>query len=90
MQIDSAKGVRLYKVVHAHNVLLEEPEEVDKAPFLAYVPLPIPHVLRQQLRRACHPDAERPYRPGARRARSYGYHDQPALGCGLRRLAQPS
>jgi hypothetical protein len=25
-------------------VLLEEPEEVDKAPFLAYVPLPIPHV----------------------------------------------
>jgi hypothetical protein len=43
MQIDSSKGVRLYKVVHAHNVLLEEPEEVDKAPFLAYVPLPVPH-----------------------------------------------
>jgi hypothetical protein len=25
-------------------VLLDKPEEVDKAPFLAYVPLPIPHV----------------------------------------------
>jgi hypothetical protein len=44
MQIDSSKGVRLYKILHAGNVLLEEPEEVDKAPFLAYVPLPLPHV----------------------------------------------
>lgn len=44
MEIDSSKGVRLYKVLHAGNVLLDDPEEVDKAPFLAYVPLPIPHV----------------------------------------------
>lgn len=43
MKIDSSKGVRLYKVYHAHSILLEEPQEVDKAPFLAYVPLPVPH-----------------------------------------------
>jgi hypothetical protein len=39
-----SKGVRLYKVCHAGDKLLEEPQEVDKAPFLAYVPLPVPHV----------------------------------------------
>ncbi|MHC2284427.1 portal protein [Bradyrhizobium barranii] len=44
MEIDSAKGARLYKIVHAGGKLLDEPEEVDKAPFLAYVPLPLPHV----------------------------------------------
>jgi hypothetical protein len=44
MQIDSAKGARLYKIVHAGGKLLDKPEEVDKAPFLAYVPLPLPHV----------------------------------------------
>jgi hypothetical protein len=44
MQIDAVKGVRLYKVCHAGNTLLDKPQEVDKAPFLAYVPLPIPHV----------------------------------------------
>jgi hypothetical protein len=43
MQIDSSKGVRLYKICHAGNKVLDK-EEVDKAPFLAYVPLPIPHV----------------------------------------------
>lgn len=42
MQIDSTKGVRLYKICHVHNVILDK-QEVDKAPFLAYVPLPIPH-----------------------------------------------
>jgi hypothetical protein len=44
MKIDNAKGVRLYKVCHAGNKLLGKPEEVDKAPFIAYVPLPVPGV----------------------------------------------
>jgi hypothetical protein len=44
MQIDEKKGVRLYKVCHAGDKLLSDPEEIDKAPFLAYVPLPIPHI----------------------------------------------
>jgi hypothetical protein len=44
MQIDKKKGVRLYKICHVGTTMLEEPEEVDKAPFLAYVPLPIPHL----------------------------------------------
>lgn len=44
MTIDSKKGARLYRVCHVDSVLLEEPEEVDKAPFLCYVPLPVPHV----------------------------------------------
>lgn len=43
MQIDPAKGVRLYKICHAGNTVLSK-QEVDKAPFLAYIPLPIPHV----------------------------------------------
>jgi hypothetical protein len=43
MEIDSSKGVRLYKIMHASGVLLDK-EEVDKAPFLPYVPLPIPHM----------------------------------------------
>lgn len=44
MQIDKSKGVRLYKICHAGEKLLGDPEEVDKAPFLAYVPLPVPGV----------------------------------------------
>jgi hypothetical protein len=44
MQIDPSKGVRLYKICHVGDRMLEEPEEVDKAPFLSYVPLPIPHL----------------------------------------------
>jgi hypothetical protein len=44
MQIDPAKGVRLYKVCHAGGKVLADPEEVDKAPFLSFVPIPIPHV----------------------------------------------
>jgi hypothetical protein len=43
MKIDK-KGVRLYKICTAGNKMLGEPEEVDKAPFLAYVPLPVPGV----------------------------------------------
>lgn len=42
-QYQKSKGVRLYKVCHAGNKLLDEPEEVDKAPFIAYIPLPVPH-----------------------------------------------
>jgi len=44
MQIDSSKGVRLYKISHVNDTMLDEPEEVDKAPFVTYVPLPIPHL----------------------------------------------
>ena len=44
MKIYDSKGVRLYKVCHAGNKLLDEPQEVDKAPFLAYVALPVPGV----------------------------------------------
>jgi hypothetical protein len=43
MQIDSSKGARLYKIMHAGGVLLDK-QEVDKAPFLPYVPLPVPHM----------------------------------------------
>lgn len=44
MKIDPKKGVRLYKICHAGQQMLDEPQEVDKAPFLAYVPLPVPGV----------------------------------------------
>jgi hypothetical protein len=43
MQIDSSKGVRLYKICRAGDKVLDK-QEVDKAPFLAFIPLPIPHV----------------------------------------------
>ncbi|MGY3589366.1 portal protein [Bradyrhizobium sp. USDA 4350] len=43
MQIDASKGVRLYKICHAGTTILDK-QEVDKAPFIAYIPLPIPHV----------------------------------------------
>jgi hypothetical protein len=43
MMIDPAKGVRLYKICHAGTTILDK-QEIDKAPFIAYVPLPIPHV----------------------------------------------
>src|SRR5581483_6059905 len=37
MQLDDAKGVRLYKICHAGNTVLDQ-QEVDKAPFFAYIP----------------------------------------------------
>ena len=43
MQIDPKLGVRLYKICHAGTTLLDK-QEVDKAPFFAYIPLPVPHV----------------------------------------------
>lgn len=44
MDLRNGKGVRLYKVCHAGGVLLSEPEEVDRAPFKAFVPLPVSHM----------------------------------------------
>lgn len=44
MCIDKSKGTRLYKICHVNDKMLGEPEEVDKAPFLSYVPLPVPHL----------------------------------------------
>jgi hypothetical protein len=44
IQIDPKKGVCLYKICHVGDKMLDEPEEVDKAPFLSYIPLPIPHL----------------------------------------------
>jgi len=44
IQIDPAKGVRLYKIMHSSDVLLDEPEECDRLPFIVYNPLPIPHL----------------------------------------------
>jgi hypothetical protein len=43
MDMMDGKGVRLYKICHAGQTILDK-QEVDKAPFLAYNPLPIPHV----------------------------------------------
>lgn len=43
MVIDASKGARLYKICHAGNTILAK-EEVDRAPFIAYIPLPVPHV----------------------------------------------
>lgn len=42
MQIDPAKGVCLYKIVHAGDTIFDI-DEVDKDPFIVFVPLPIPH-----------------------------------------------
>ncbi len=43
MDMKDGKGVRLWKICHAGNVLLSK-EEVDRPPFLAFVPLPVPHI----------------------------------------------
>lgn len=43
MDMKDGKGVRLWKVCHAGQTILDK-EEVDQVPFIAYVPLPIPHV----------------------------------------------
>jgi hypothetical protein len=43
MVIDRQKGARMYKVCHAGDILLDDPQEIDKTPFIAYVPLPVPH-----------------------------------------------
>jgi predicted RNA-binding protein YlxR (DUF448 family) len=43
MDIKDGKGVRLWKICHAGKVLFSK-EEVDRHPFKAFVPLPVPHV----------------------------------------------
>jgi hypothetical protein len=42
MNMKDGRGVRLWKVCYAGKVLLDK-EEVDCAPFMAFIPLPIPH-----------------------------------------------
>jgi hypothetical protein len=42
LDIRDGRGVRLWKVCHAGNVLLDK-QEVDRAPFVPFVPLPIAH-----------------------------------------------
>lgn len=44
MDIGDGNGTQLWRIVHVNDKLLEK-EPVDKAPFLAFVPLPIPHML---------------------------------------------
>ncbi len=44
MDMRDGRGVKLWKICHAGRVLLEK-EEVDRAPFKVFVPLPIPHIL---------------------------------------------
>jgi hypothetical protein len=43
MKIDPKKGVRLYKIMRADSTIFEY-EEVTKAPFFPYIPLPVPHI----------------------------------------------
>jgi hypothetical protein len=44
MDLRDGKGVRLYKVVHVNETLLEEIQEVNRAPFREFCPLPIPYM----------------------------------------------
>lgn len=43
MDMKDGKGVRLWKICHAGMILLDK-EEVDRAPFMAFVPLPVSHM----------------------------------------------
>ena len=44
MDMRDGRGVRLWKICHAGHILLDK-QEVERAPFMAFVPLPIPHTL---------------------------------------------
>jgi hypothetical protein len=88
MQIDSSKGVRLYKVCHAGGKLLDK-QEVDKVPFIAYVPLPVPHVFYGNNFAARVIPVQNARTVLTRRARPHDDHHQPALGCGERRALNP-
>lgn len=44
LDLHQGKGVKLYKVCHCNGKLLSDPEEVDRAPFKAFIPLPVPHM----------------------------------------------
>src|SRR6187455_3334309 len=43
LDLHDGKGVRLYKICHVNETLLAK-DEVDRAPFKAFIPLPIPHM----------------------------------------------
>jgi hypothetical protein len=43
MTIDRKKGIRLYKILHTSSDLFDY-QEVDRIPFIVYVPLPVPHL----------------------------------------------
>lgn len=43
LKLDIGKGVRLYRVCYAGHVLFEK-QSIDRKPFFAFTPLPIPHV----------------------------------------------
>lgn len=43
IKIDPKKGVRLYKIMRADATIFEY-EEVEKVPFIPYIPLPVPHI----------------------------------------------
>lgn len=43
LDMEGSGKTKLYKIVKAGNVLLEDPEEIDCNPFLGFVPLPTPH-----------------------------------------------
>lgn len=44
MKLYKGKGARWYKVFHVDAVIFEL-EEVDKPPFIVYIPLPVPHLV---------------------------------------------
>jgi hypothetical protein len=50
MKIYDDKGVRLYKVCHAGNKLLDKPQEVDKALHRLHPAVRSRRILRRQLR----------------------------------------
>ncbi len=44
MDLHNGKGAKLYKIVHVNDVVLEDPEEVNEAPFHSFTPLPVPYM----------------------------------------------
>jgi hypothetical protein len=44
VRMDIGEGTKLYKICHVGSVMLDK-QEIDRVPFLPYVPLPVPHML---------------------------------------------
>jgi hypothetical protein len=44
LDLHNGKGVKLYKICHVNEVMLEKPQEVDSANFYSFAPLPIPYM----------------------------------------------
>lgn len=44
LDIHNGKGMKLYKVIHVNEVLLDEVQEVARRPFKFFVPIPIPYM----------------------------------------------